>query len=213
LSEPVWVPVDVGLKVTDIVHVPFAGRELGQLFVCANWVLAVMLVTLTEVASVLESVAVCAALVEPTVVDGKVSDAGVRVTLPLLLAPVPVRLRTCGLPEALSETVSEPLRVPAAWGWKLSEMVQLPLAARVAGATGQVVAVWAKSPATAKDEMVSGPAWPLVSVAVWAALVAPMVVEGKESEVGEKVTLPDPAAVAVPERYSCSRVEPRLAFT
>jgi hypothetical protein len=130
LSEPVWAPVDVGLKVTEIAQLPFAGRELGQLFVCANWPEAAMLVTLTEVASVLLSVAVCAALVAPTVVDGKESDVGVNVTLPDAVA-VPDKL-TCSGPE-LRLALSEPLWLPVEVGAKVTEIVQLPLAGRELG--------------------------------------------------------------------------------
>ena len=43
--------------------------------------------------------------------------------------PVPVRLTTWGLPEALSVTLNVPVRVPAAVGVNFTLMLQLPPAA------------------------------------------------------------------------------------
>jgi hypothetical protein len=43
--------------------------------------------------------------------------------------PVPVRLTTCGLPEALSVTLTVPVRVPAAVGVNFTLMLQFPPAA------------------------------------------------------------------------------------
>jgi hypothetical protein len=48
----------------------------------------------------------------------------------VVLAPVPVSDTTCGLPLALSLTVSKPVRVPVAVGLNLMLIVQLPLTAR-----------------------------------------------------------------------------------
>jgi len=44
--------------------------------------------------------------------------------------PVPVKVATCGLPLALSLTVSEPVRVPVVVGLNLMLIVQLLLTAR-----------------------------------------------------------------------------------
>jgi len=46
------------------------------------------------------------------------------------VAPVPVSETTCGLPLALSLTVSEPVRVPVVVGLNLMLIVQLPPTAR-----------------------------------------------------------------------------------
>jgi hypothetical protein len=46
--------------------------------------------------------------------------------------PLPLRLTTCGLPEALSVIVSAPVLLPVAVGVKLTLTVQLPLGAMVA---------------------------------------------------------------------------------
>jgi len=57
---------------------------------------------------------------------GDTLAAGALVVLP----PVPVSDTTCGLPLALSLTMSEPVRVPVAVGLNLMLIVQLPLTAR-----------------------------------------------------------------------------------
>ena len=46
------------------------------------------------------------------------------------VVPVPARATTCGLPLALSLTVSEPVRVAVVVGLNLMLIVQLPLTAR-----------------------------------------------------------------------------------
>jgi hypothetical protein len=63
---PDWAPVAVGVKVTLIEQVPFTGRVdglMGQLFVCANCVLAAMLEMLSAALPVLVSVTDCDPLV------------------------------------------------------------------------------------------------------------------------------------------------------
>jgi len=57
---------------------------------------------------------------------GDTLAAGALVVLP----PLPVSDTTCGLPLALSLTMSEPVRVPVAVGLNLMLIVQLPLTAR-----------------------------------------------------------------------------------
>ena len=60
--------------------------------------------------------------------------------------PVPTKLRLCGLPGALSATVTEADRLPAAAGIKIKLMLQLAFAANVAFPAGQLF-VCVKSPA------------------------------------------------------------------
>jgi hypothetical protein len=55
-------------------------------------------------------------------------------------------------------TLSAPVRLPAAVGVKVTEIVQVLLAARVLGDKGQFE-VWAKSPEVAIPETVSGVVW------------------------------------------------------
>ncbi len=57
-------------------------------------------------------------------------------------APEPVRDTTCGLPEALSVSVSEPERVPEAVGANVTVKVQDALEATLA----PQVLIWEKSP-------------------------------------------------------------------
>ena len=59
--------------------------------------------------------------------------------------PVPTRLRLCGVSAALSATVTEAVRLPAAAGVKIRLMVQLAFAANVALLPGQLF-VCVKSP-------------------------------------------------------------------
>ena len=65
---------------------------------------------------VLVSVTVCGALVVLTSCVAKVRVVGESVTVGAI--PVPVRLTVCGLPGALSVTLTVPVRVPAAVGAK-----------------------------------------------------------------------------------------------
>ena len=64
-----------------------------------------------------------------------VSDAG---AVTWKSHPVPVSGIDCGLPAASSETVSVPVRAPVAVGVNVTLIVQVPVAARVAGFTGHV---------------------------------------------------------------------------
>lgn len=122
-SVPLRVPEAVGVKVTLMVQWAPAATDDPQLFVCAKSPLAAMLVTLRVAPPVLESVTACAALVVPTVwlvnvrVEGETPATG---TLPL-----PLRLTVCGLPGALSLTLSVPERIPAAVGVNVTLIEQL----------------------------------------------------------------------------------------
>ena len=54
------------------------------------------------------------------------------------VTPVPASVAVCGLPDAMSLTVSVPEKEPALVGVNVTEIAQLVLAARVAGDNGQV---------------------------------------------------------------------------
>jgi len=69
--------------------------------------------------------------------------------------PLPLSEAICGLFEALSTTVSVPVRVPSAVGVKLTMIVQPLSFGRVCGAVGQLL-VCAKSPVIVMDETASG---------------------------------------------------------
>ena len=82
----------------------------------------------------------------------KASDDGDR---PTGVTPVPLSCAVCGVFEALSLTVSVPVRAPGAVGVKVIEIVQLSFAASVLGESGQFE-VWAKSPEIEIPVMVRG---------------------------------------------------------
>jgi len=77
---PLRLPFFAGLNDTEIVHPVAVGSELGQLFVCGNSVPLLIDEIETAVGPVFERVTFCAALVVPTTVFGKFSDAGKSVT-------------------------------------------------------------------------------------------------------------------------------------
>ena len=84
--------------------------------------------------------------------------------------PVPVRLTVCGEFVALSEMVTDPVRVPDVVGENVTVIVQL---AGFGPSVGVQLFVCAKSPVA--GEIVSGVLFALVllTVTVWPALVVP----------------------------------------
>src|SRR5205085_11389628 len=79
-------------------------------------------------------VTVWVGLLLPTVWLPKLSEAGVTVTLPPLLAtPLPVSATVRGLPASEVLIVTLPVRVPLAVGVKVTNTWQLPPALRVVG--------------------------------------------------------------------------------
>src|SRR2546429_537765 len=89
--------------------------------------------------------------------------------------PFPLRENICGLPPASSASDSVPVRAPEAVGVKVTLMVQVPPAAKVAGLVGQALApvlVAAKSPEAANELIVKAAAPEFVSVTAIGALVA-----------------------------------------
>jgi len=72
----------------------------------------------------------CAAVVEPTVVEAKVSVVGESETVDAA-APVPFSVTVCGEPVALSATERLAVRAPAPVGLNSTETVQLAAAASV----------------------------------------------------------------------------------
>ena len=82
---------------------------------------------------------------------------------------LPLRLRVCGLPAALSFIASVPVCKPPPVGVKVTEMVQLFPAANVA----LQLLVCAKSPAVAMLAIASGAFPVLLRVTIFAVLVEP----------------------------------------
>src|SRR5580704_11649298 len=88
--------------------------------------------------------------------------------------PLPDKGIDCGLPLALSVTVSAPVRAPTTVGANVTLMTQFAPAASVAGLTGQAVApvpVSAKSPDVAIELIVNGPNPVFLSCTLVAVLV------------------------------------------
>jgi hypothetical protein len=180
----VRLPAAVGAKETETVHVAFTASIdglVGQLLVCVK---SGAFVPVTEISVIVSgpvpvflTVDVCAALLVPTCCEPKVRLAGVSVTAGAGAAPVPVSDTLCGLPAASSPIWMLAVRVPAALGVKVVEIVQAALTASVEGLNGHVF-VWAKSPAfaplTPTLEIVKGAVPELVSVTDCAALVVPV---------------------------------------
>jgi hypothetical protein len=118
--------------------------------------------------------------------------------------PVPVNGTVCGLPPALSVTVSVPARAPRAVGANVTLIVQVFAAGaggNVAGGIGQLF-VCAKSPEAAMELMVNAPVPVLVSVTGFAALVVVSNCPPKLRFVGASPTPGTAAAVPVPLRLT-----------
>src|SRR5437763_1117278 len=79
VTAPVSVPNCVGVKTTLIVHEAPACRTAGQVFVCKKSPVLAMLVIFRSPLPLLVSVTVTGALLEPTLVSGKLIEVGVSV--------------------------------------------------------------------------------------------------------------------------------------
>lgn len=109
---------------------------------------------------------------------------------------MPVRATVCGLPGALSATLSEADAAEVAAGEKVTEIVQLPPAATVAPQL-LVSANWVGLvPVKLMPVMLSAPLPLLLSVTAVAELVVPTGTLPKLTLLGLK---PTPATVAVPD--------------
>jgi hypothetical protein len=156
-----------------------------------------MLAMLNGALPVLFKVTDCAGLVVPRFWLPKATLLAVRLTVGLV--PVPVRLTVCGLPAALSETVSVAVRLPGAVGVNVTLMVQLPPAA---SELPQVV-VSGKSPGlgpvTARLAMLKARLPLFVRVTDCAGVEVPSNWLPKVRVVAER---PTSAAVPVPVRFT-----------
>jgi hypothetical protein len=137
------------------------------------------------------NVTICAALAVPTFAEAKVRLVDESVTDGAVATPVPERVTVWGEPVALSITERAPVRVPVAEGVKVTEMAQLPPAARL------VPQFWlaAKSPDVAREVKLRAAFPELVNVTICATLVAPTFVDAKVKLVGESAAV---GAVAMP---------------
>ena len=85
-------------------------------------------------------VKVCGALVVFSGWLPKARAEGDKLPTGPLTIPVPCKATTCGLPEALSETLTAADSLAVVEGVKVTLIVQLPPAARVKGEVGQLLA-------------------------------------------------------------------------
>src|SRR5438552_16287277 len=88
---PVALPLTMGWNVTLIVQFAAAGKPAGQLFVCANGRLVVMLEILRLAVPVFVNVTGCGALVVPTSRGEKLRLAGDRAAAGAGVNPVSLR--------------------------------------------------------------------------------------------------------------------------
>ena len=135
---PVREPSAVGVKVTEIVQLAPAANVVGdngQVEVFAKSPEAEIPKIVSGTAWLFFTVKLFAALVVPNTWLPKERLAPDRLTEAV---PVPVNCAVCGVFGALSLTVSFPVRAPSAVGVKVTEILQLPPAASVAGVIGHV---------------------------------------------------------------------------
>src|SRR5438105_1762696 len=178
-SVPVRAPEAAGVKVTLMVQFPPAakvaglmGQALAPVLVAAKSPEAANEIGRASCRERVESASVVVSLEHESSWLAKSSlvraKDGIR-------APLVTVVQTCSLPpSALSATDSVPVRAPEAVGVKVTLIVQVPLAAKVAGLMGQALApvlVAAKSPEAANELIVKAAVPVFVSVTVIGALV------------------------------------------
>jgi len=168
VSVPFRVPVAVGLKVTLIVHLPFAMSDPPQRLVAEKSPLVVTLKIVIAVVKLFVSVKATGALAVPRDVLVKFFELGARL---VTCTPIPLKLTVCGLPLALSVMFSDPLNVPVVAGLKVTEIVHFAPTAMVA----PHVLVWVKGEAVRMLEMVSVLVPVLVRVTFLTPLAVPMI--------------------------------------
>lgn len=186
---PVLVPLAVGVNVMLILQLLAAASVDPQVVdetAKSPVVEIVMPVRATD--CLLAKVNVLAALVVPTVCDGKVKLVGVNVAWAV---PVPVSGTVCGLLFALSVIVIAPVRVPVAVGVKVTLILQFAPAASVAP-QGFGLVTRAKSPLATMLLMDNVPLPLLVMVTIFPGAVLPTTTAPQVSEVGDSVTAPLP---------------------
>src|SRR5437868_4633752 len=215
-SVPVRAPKAAGVKVTLMVQFAPAAKVaglVGQAFapvlVAAKSPDAANELIVKAAVPVFVSVTVIGALVVVSSWLPKSRLVGANPTP----GPVPFPLRgsVCGLPPALSSGENGPGRAPEAVGVKVTLMVQLAPAAKVAGLMGQAFApvlVAAKSPDAANELIVKAAAPVFVSVTVIGALMVASNWLPKSRLVGAN---PTPGPVPFPLRGSICGLPPALS--
>jgi len=146
VSEPLLVPVVVGVKVTLMGQEKPAARPAPHELVWEKSPLTATLVMLRASLPPFVRNTICALLLDPTACAAKVNEVGER--LAAVVMPLPVRLTVWVAGLALSLMVIEPLRTPEAVGLKVTLMAQEVPAATLA----PQVLVWEKSPLAVMPE-------------------------------------------------------------
>lgn len=121
---------------TEIAQLPPAARLVPQVLVWVKLPVMVMPVMVSAALPLLDKLTPMAALVvfaNWLAKESEVAESLAVATEAVLATPLPDNATACGLPVALSATRRLPLSEPAFVGAKVTEMVQLALAARVDG--------------------------------------------------------------------------------
>jgi hypothetical protein len=175
LTAAVKEPLAAGVKVTLIVQLPPAATLVPQLLLCEKSLgfapASARPVMLSAALPVLLRVMVWEGLTTPTGSFPKLRLLGERPTPGL--APVPDRAIVCGLPLALSATLTAAVKEPLAAGVKVTLIVQLPPAATLAPQLLLCAKSLGFAPVSAIPLILKAPLPVLLKVTVWAALVAP----------------------------------------
>jgi hypothetical protein len=201
------VAADSGVKVTEIVQVADAASVAPQVVVSAKsagFAPAIEMPVMLRVALPgFDSVIVWAAEVTFTVVLGKVRVLGASSACGVGTAvPVPLTVAVCGEPVALSATAIAAVNVATESGVKVTEMVQVAEAARVAPQVVDSAKSAGFAPAIEMPLMFSVALPGFDSVIVWAAEVTFTVVLGNVSTLGVSTACGVGAAVPVPLRVT-----------
>jgi hypothetical protein len=122
-SVPLSVPVTVGANVTAMLQDAPAANELPQPLLCLKFVLALMLLMLSDDVPVFESVTFWPALVVFTVWLPKLTLVGDRLADAVPATPVPLKATAGTATAEFVENVRLPLTVAMAVGAKLTEYV------------------------------------------------------------------------------------------
>jgi hypothetical protein len=156
VTRPVRVPVAVGTKLTVMLHEVSMPKLLPQPVLIWKSPLTVTLLMVSGEPpyfdELLNNVAVCDTLLEPTVCPVKLSEVVDRET-PDGTVELPLSAIECGLPAAESVMEIDPVSDPALCGAKATEKLQDAPAANDAP---QVFVCW-KSPVRATFVMVNDP--------------------------------------------------------
>ncbi len=142
VSEPLRMPVAVGMNVTLMVHEAFTANDDPQLLTWLKSPEALIWAIVKLPSPVLVSVTAWVALVVPTIWPANVSDDGDKLATGMV--PVPERLMLGAVPVKFPCAVMVPLREPSAVGVNVAVTIQVALGAKDAGQ----LLVWAKSPVT-----------------------------------------------------------------